>query len=317
MSTFKSDFIASGSENLLSMLEKGSYNTWKSRMLMYIEGKENGKILLDSVLNGLFQLKYIFIPANEETKRVEQRKMQTMVELTNNDKNQLECDIRVKELMKGADLTKQEWETKLADEFEKFTSKKGKTLQSYYLRFAKLMNDINMNGIEMKWLQINTKLLNNLQHQDPLALFAKTNNPPPHYSYATPVIYGNGGKGKALGMDVIRNVGDHADDLSKEKEEGGTLDVEEQDFMADSLESFNSNYEDEINPTLLFMTDHVDAFNSNCDKDTTAGAIFMANLSHAGSVAKKDIGQSYVTDTLYEAPTYDKYDMLNSFGHET
>nr|GFA08665.1 hypothetical protein [Tanacetum cinerariifolium] len=87
--------------------------------------------------------------------------------------------------------------------------------------------------------------------------------------------------------------------------------------MADSLESFNSNYEDEINPTLLFMTDHVDAFNSNCDKDTTAGAIFMANLSHAGSVAKKDIGQSYVTDTLYEAPTYDKYDMLNSFGHET
>ncbi|GJY06346.1 hypothetical protein Tco_0373400 [Tanacetum coccineum] len=65
--------------------------------------------------------------------------------------------------MEGTKLTKQEREMKLADEFEKFTSEKREIIQSYYQRFAKLMNDININGIEMNKLHINTKFLNNLQ----------------------------------------------------------------------------------------------------------------------------------------------------------
>ncbi|GJU22105.1 hypothetical protein Tco_1155447 [Tanacetum coccineum] len=42
---------------------------------------------------------------------------------------------------------KQERETKLADEFDRFTSEKGETIQSYNLKFAKLVNDIIINGI--------------------------------------------------------------------------------------------------------------------------------------------------------------------------
>ncbi|GKB07709.1 hypothetical protein Tco_0835993 [Tanacetum coccineum] len=62
------------------MLEKGSYDTWQSRMLMYIEGKDNGKFFLNFVLSGPFQLKEITIPANEETGQEEEKKMQTMDE---------------------------------------------------------------------------------------------------------------------------------------------------------------------------------------------------------------------------------------------
>ncbi|GJW60667.1 hypothetical protein Tco_0110002 [Tanacetum coccineum] len=123
--------------------------------------------------------------------------------------------------MEGTNLTKQEKELKVADEFDRFT-----TIQSNYTRFTKWMNDINIIGLEMIPLQVNTKFVNHLQpewsrfvigvklaknlHQvsfdqlyaylkqnepyvnevcaikarfpDPLALIVNTNNPPPYYS---------------------------------------------------------------------------------------------------------------------------------------
>ncbi|GJU37451.1 hypothetical protein Tco_1185805 [Tanacetum coccineum] len=36
------------------MLDKTQYSSWASRMLLYIKGKGNGKLLVDSVLNGPF-----------------------------------------------------------------------------------------------------------------------------------------------------------------------------------------------------------------------------------------------------------------------
>nr|GEX34357.1 hypothetical protein [Tanacetum cinerariifolium] len=43
---------------------------------------------------------------------------------------------RIKLLMKGTSLTKQERECKLYDEFDKFPYKKGETLRDFYLRFS-------------------------------------------------------------------------------------------------------------------------------------------------------------------------------------
>ncbi|GJV65752.1 retrovirus-related pol polyprotein from transposon TNT 1-94 [Tanacetum coccineum] len=50
----------------------------------------------------------------------------------------------VKELMKGTKMTKQERESMLYDEFNKFTSEPGESIHSYYLRYAKLINDMKM-----------------------------------------------------------------------------------------------------------------------------------------------------------------------------
>ncbi|GKE52139.1 hypothetical protein Tco_1487295, partial [Tanacetum coccineum] len=47
-----------------------------------------------------------------------------------------------KELIEGTKLTKQERESMLYDEFDKFTSDPGESIYSYYLRFAKLINDV-------------------------------------------------------------------------------------------------------------------------------------------------------------------------------
>ncbi|GJR66092.1 ribonuclease H-like domain-containing protein [Tanacetum coccineum] len=47
--------IVVGADNRPHMLDKTNYSSWASRMLLYIKGKEHGKLLVDSVLNGPFQ----------------------------------------------------------------------------------------------------------------------------------------------------------------------------------------------------------------------------------------------------------------------
>ncbi|GJU64597.1 hypothetical protein Tco_1246432 [Tanacetum coccineum] len=47
---------------------------------------------------------------------------------------------KIKLLMQGTSLTKQERECKLYDEFDKFTYKKGESLHEYYLRFTSVLN---------------------------------------------------------------------------------------------------------------------------------------------------------------------------------
>ncbi|GJV07264.1 retrovirus-related pol polyprotein from transposon TNT 1-94 [Tanacetum coccineum] len=38
------------------MLEKGMYDSWKTQILLYIQGKENGEMLIDSIKNGHVKL---------------------------------------------------------------------------------------------------------------------------------------------------------------------------------------------------------------------------------------------------------------------
>ncbi|GJT23913.1 hypothetical protein Tco_0893850 [Tanacetum coccineum] len=69
----------------------------------------------------------------------------------------------VKLLMQGTELSYQERECKLYNEFDKFTSVKGESLHDYYLRFAQLINDMYTIGMTMQQVQVNTKFLNALQ----------------------------------------------------------------------------------------------------------------------------------------------------------
>ncbi|GJW61562.1 reverse transcriptase domain-containing protein [Tanacetum coccineum] len=76
--------------------------------------------------------------------------------------------------------------------------------------------------------------------------------------------------------------------LAQAQEAGVVLDEEQQDFLAHSLEETN---------------------------DSTTNAIFMANLSHVGSLSDDTVAPRYDSDTLSEVPHYDTYhdsDMLNS-----
>nr|GEZ33224.1 hypothetical protein [Tanacetum cinerariifolium] len=71
--------------------------------------------------------------------------------------------LRVQQMMKGSDIEIQEKKAKLFNEWERFTSSKGESIESYYHRFLKLMNDLKRNKHFPEKIVSNLKFLNNLQ----------------------------------------------------------------------------------------------------------------------------------------------------------
>nr|GEU31585.1 ribonuclease H-like domain-containing protein [Tanacetum cinerariifolium] len=84
MAIMVENVLAAGVENQPPMLEKDCYDSWKIRILLYIDGKENGEMLLDSIKNGPFQFKEITVPATETT--VEEKRMQELKDLSPEEK---------------------------------------------------------------------------------------------------------------------------------------------------------------------------------------------------------------------------------------
>ncbi|GJU45642.1 retrovirus-related pol polyprotein from transposon TNT 1-94 [Tanacetum coccineum] len=164
MATMAENVIAAGSENCPPMLKKGMYDSWKTRIILYIKGKENGEMLIDSIEDGPVQLKLEITAKDNNAVNILLLGLPVDIyTLINHDRTAKEIWDRVKELMEGTEMTKQEREPMLYDEFDKFISQPEESIYSYYLRYAKLINDINMIPMFMSNMQINTKFLNHLQ----------------------------------------------------------------------------------------------------------------------------------------------------------
>ncbi|GKF07156.1 hypothetical protein Tco_0041380, partial [Tanacetum coccineum] len=125
----------------------------KSRMELYIENRENGRMILNFVLNGPL----VWPPVDEENGLPPD-----VYAIVNHHKVSKEIWDRVKLLMQGTKLSLQEKECKLYDEFDKFSFVKGETLYQYYWRFAQLINNRNVINMSMRQVQVNTKFLNSL-----------------------------------------------------------------------------------------------------------------------------------------------------------
>ncbi|GJR93774.1 retrovirus-related pol polyprotein from transposon TNT 1-94 [Tanacetum coccineum] len=165
------------------MLDKDLYYSCKSRMELYMQNREHGRMILESVEHGP-----LIWPTVEENGVIRTKKY---AELSAAEKIQADCDMkatniilqglpadiyslvnhhrvakdlweRVQLLMQGTSLTKQERECKLYDAFDKFTHIKGESLHTYYLRFTQLINDMNIYKMKMEQFQVNTKFLNSL-----------------------------------------------------------------------------------------------------------------------------------------------------------
>ncbi|GJZ02818.1 hypothetical protein Tco_0520779 [Tanacetum coccineum] len=90
---------------------------------------------------------------------------------------------RIKLLMKDTELSYQECECKIYNEFDKFTSVKGETLHEYYLRFAQLINDMHTTGITMQQVQLSSTLQTNHSSQ-PYSLTYEAPHHPQQYQHA-------------------------------------------------------------------------------------------------------------------------------------
>ncbi|GKA29781.1 hypothetical protein Tco_0716026 [Tanacetum coccineum] len=132
--------ILSGADNRPPMLDKDLYDSWKSIMELYMQNREHGRMIFESVEHGP-----LIWPTIEENGVTRTKKYAELVA-----KDLWE---RVQLLMQGTSLTKQERECKLYDAFDKFTHVKGETLHKYYLRFTQLINDM-IYKIKMEQFQL-------------------------------------------------------------------------------------------------------------------------------------------------------------------
>ncbi|GJS59828.1 hypothetical protein Tco_0654612 [Tanacetum coccineum] len=183
MTTLADKAILSGADNRPPMLEKDMYDSWKSRMELYMMNRQHGRMILESVENGplIWPLieengvtrpkKYFELSATEAfqadcdikaTNIILQGLPPEVYALVRNHKVSKELWARIQLLMQGTSLTKQERECKLYDEFDKFAYKKGETLREFYLRFSLLLNDMNIYNMKIEQFQVNTKFLNTL-----------------------------------------------------------------------------------------------------------------------------------------------------------
>nr|GEW88843.1 hypothetical protein [Tanacetum cinerariifolium] len=183
MTSLADKAILLGADNRLPMLEKGMYDSWKSRMELYMLNRQHGRMILESVEQGP-----LLWPTVEEDGVTRLKKYS---KLSVAEAIQADCDVkatniilqglpsevyalvsthkvakelweRIQMLMQGTSLTKQERECKLYDEFDKFAYQKGETLCDFYLRFSFLLNDMNMYNMKLEQFQVNTKFLNTL-----------------------------------------------------------------------------------------------------------------------------------------------------------
>ncbi|GJW11607.1 hypothetical protein Tco_1577434 [Tanacetum coccineum] len=193
MST-QQDIYAAGSENRPHMLNKENYVPWSSRLLRYAKSRPNGKLIYNSIINGPYVKRMIPKPGDAaRTVHVpETFHEQTDNELTEAKIKQIEADdqaiqtilfgltediyaavdscetaqeiwLRVQQMMKGSDIGIQEKNAKLFNEWERFTSTDGESIESYYHHFSKLMNDFKRNKHFPEKIASNLKFLNNLQ----------------------------------------------------------------------------------------------------------------------------------------------------------
>ncbi|GKE87169.1 hypothetical protein Tco_1564644 [Tanacetum coccineum] len=78
--------ILSGADNRPPMLDKDLYDSWKSRMELYMQNREHGRMILESVEHGL-----LIWPTIEENRMTRTKKY---VKLSPTKKIQADCDMK-------------------------------------------------------------------------------------------------------------------------------------------------------------------------------------------------------------------------------
>nr|GFA56439.1 hypothetical protein [Tanacetum cinerariifolium] len=171
MTTLAEFMILSGADNRPPLLDKDMYDSWKSRMELYMQNREHESMILESVEIG--PLIWPMIEENRMTRIKQYAKLSAI------EKIQADCDLkasniilqglpsdvyslvnhhrvskdlwkRIQLLMQGTSLTKQEKECKMYDAFDKFAHIKEESLHQYYLRFTQLINDMNIYKMKLE-----------------------------------------------------------------------------------------------------------------------------------------------------------------------
>nr|GEV93137.1 hypothetical protein [Tanacetum cinerariifolium] len=149
------------------MLNKENYAPWSSRLFRYAKSRPNEKLIHNSIINGSYVRRMIPEPGdtNREVSVNETFHVQTDDELTEKELKQIEADDQaIQTILLGLpeDIYAAVDSCETAQEIW-FTYNEGESIESYYHRFLKLMNDLKRNKHFPEKIASNLKFLNNLK----------------------------------------------------------------------------------------------------------------------------------------------------------
>ncbi|GJS27746.1 hypothetical protein Tco_0488366 [Tanacetum coccineum] len=178
------------------MLATGRYAQWRSRFLWFIDTKTNGDALRKCILEGPYIPSTIVIqavPTTENSPAVpEHTTVETILNMSPANKAYFKSEKEaihmiltrigdeiyftvdacntaheiweaIERLQQGESLNIQDVKTNLFWEFGKFTSHNGESIESYYSRFYKLMNEMIRNNLTVDKMQVNVQFPQQLQ----------------------------------------------------------------------------------------------------------------------------------------------------------
>ncbi|GJY63347.1 hypothetical protein Tco_0464807 [Tanacetum coccineum] len=159
-----SEYIqCSGSDTRPPMLDRSDFESWQQRIRLYCLGKENGENILKSIDEGLFKMGKFRETLAEGALHIGLERDRVFIDLTPEEKERYKANIHAANiLLQGSELTKDERESQLYDDFEHFCQNKGETIHEYYVRFTKLINDMRNIKTTMPKMQLNSKFVNNM-----------------------------------------------------------------------------------------------------------------------------------------------------------
>ncbi|GJR34003.1 hypothetical protein Tco_1209687 [Tanacetum coccineum] len=149
------------------MLNKENYVPWSSRLLRYAKSRPNEKLIYNSIMNGPYVRRMIPEPGDTDREVLvnETFHEQTDDELIKKELKQVEAnDQAIQTILLGLpeEIYAAVDSCETAQEIW-FTSTDGESIESYYHRFSKLMNDFKRNKHFPEKISSNLKFLNNLQ----------------------------------------------------------------------------------------------------------------------------------------------------------
>nr|GEU30896.1 hypothetical protein [Tanacetum cinerariifolium] len=148
-SQMHNNIMAAGSRDRPSMLATRQYPQWRSRFLRYIDTRTNGEALRKCILSGPYKPTTVLVQAvdaTDDSPAIPEHKTEA-----------------IERLQQGESLNIQDVKTNLFWEFGKFTSHDGESMESYYTRFYKLMNEMIRNNLTVATMQVNVQFLQQLQ----------------------------------------------------------------------------------------------------------------------------------------------------------
>nr|GEY37417.1 integrase, catalytic region, zinc finger, CCHC-type, peptidase aspartic, catalytic [Tanacetum cinerariifolium] len=291
MTTLADKAILSGAENRPPMLEKDMYDSWKSRMELYMMNRQHGRMILESVENG--PLLWPTIKENRVTKQKKYSKLSAMEAI------QADCNVKatniilegllpeVYALVRNHKVAKELWEriqllmqeTSLTKQERELNTKFLNTLPPEWSKFVidvKLVRDLHTTNVD----QLHAYLGQHEFYENESLQYGS------HAQSSTPlsITY----LSNDFQSSVHHNVHNPSSSIPQVKyapsvHQRSNFSQPDPGLVVPVFQKEAQTTQYVITNNAAYQANDLDSYDSDCDEINSAKIALMANLSHYGS----------------------------------